>query len=129
MGFDEATVLQLLRLKTESLILLDARAKDIHAWRNEPKLDDKFFGTISGLYAHYAQWTLAHSQSRSAAMGMLLFKLGKITVSALILKTIFQTLIAYGKCPARQGFTLAGGYADWSSLDTPTCFNEYTQRQ
>lgn len=124
-NYDESTQSTLLSIKAEALSLLEEAAPPLQAAWKKAGVAAVFYA----LYAHYLKWTLADSSSRSMSFSMLIFTLSKTGLSLLIVKSFLEALINYLRCPNQyqQGFTLSGGLADWASLNTQACFEQYVR--
>ncbi len=119
--YDKQTLLQLLSLKTRALETLQTLRKDLH------QRQGCNYTLINALYADSLLWSLGQSPSKTTSVLMSTFKAGKVTVQALFLKMIIETIIEYINCPDKPGFTWTG-YQPWASDYSENCFDELVRQ-
>ena len=125
LGYPKETLVQILRIKTQAfrdLKTLSTRARlDLMSERETSSM-------LSRVYAAYLLWWLGMGQFKYSPL-LLSFKLAKLALEGLFLKSVVESILEAIKCPDKQGFNIGTGeYPVWANQLTVDCFREFVRQ-
>jgi hypothetical protein len=131
-GYSQETLVGILGIKIQALHDLKMLANRARAQFEEGAQQTPVAATkqsfISMLYANYLLWWLGMGQPKYSPL-FWSFKLGKLSLEGLFLKTLIETILEAIRCPDKKGFNLGSGeYPVWVNDLTLDCFIEFVRQ-
>ena len=131
-GYSKEILVQILRIKKQALRDLKTLSTRVPL---QPVQEGEQASTaalqkslVSTVYAAYLLWWLGMGEFKYSPL-FWSFKLGKLALEGLFIKTLVESILEVISCPDKKGFRMFfGDYEIWANELTLDCFNEFVKQ-